>query len=232
VWRLLQLQVKLMAGLCEHCNHKHLGAEVCHNSNNRQHLCGCRGTKETGTINLCEGEGAMDKDVEVVEGCAPKAKALEALGLRVSRVNVKETDEGASNGEATIVGLAVSEASELVPVVGQEVALRTAADGRKQVGVLRSITFKAGKDGKPGAVSMKVGGGRGLDAFVGLSVKVAAMQMELIDRKTGEVTAVAAEAKPCRDCGHPWNTRPAKKRADGHKRETGKCFCGCGEMKV
>lgn len=169
--------------------------------------------------------------VEVVDGRDPKAKALEALGFRVSKVAVGETDDGGSRGEATIVGHGVKLAADLIGAVGQEVALNTAADGRRQVGTLRQITFTAGKDGKPGAVKMKVGGGRGLDAFVGVGVKVEALQLSLLDRP-GTLKAVAAtEAKPCRECGHGWNTARPKKAANGHRRETGKCHCGCAGMR-
>lgn len=40
--------------ICDACNHVHLGEGVCHNSENRSHLCGCTGTKES-VVNLCGG---------------------------------------------------------------------------------------------------------------------------------------------------------------------------------
>jgi len=124
-------------------------------------------------------DNGKDQDVEVVQGIDPKAKAIAALGFRVSKVGVKETDGGGTQGDATVVGMAVSEASDLIPVLGQEVALGTAGDGRRHVGLLRSITFAAGKDDKPGKVTIKVTGGRGLDLLVGVGVKVTRLQQEL-----------------------------------------------------
>jgi hypothetical protein len=172
--------VKPRAGRCEHCDHKHLGAEVCHNSKNRQHLCGCRGTKETGTINLCEGEGAMAKDVEVVEGSDPKAKALEALGFRVSRVTVKETEDGGKSGDATVIGIGFTQGAALVGAIGEGVELASNGGDRRQKATLRSITFKAGKDGKPGSTTLKVTGAAELDDAIGSVVKVKPLQMSLL----------------------------------------------------
>jgi hypothetical protein len=156
-----------------------------------------------------------------------KEVALEALGFRVSGVGLKETEDGSSKAVATVVGVGAAAASELIPALGREVDLRTAADGRRQVGMLHEINFRAGKDGKPGSVRMKIGGGRGLDAFIGVQIKVAATQGALFD-----AAASMSNGKPCRECGHGWNTQKPKKRADGHRRETGKCVCGCVEMKI
>lgn len=165
---------------------------------------------------------SKSEGVEVIDGKSPKADALVALGLRVSKVAVGETDDGGQRGEATIVGLGAANAIDLVGAIGQEVALNTAADDRRQVGTLRQIAFSAGKDGKPGKVTLKVTGGKGLDSFVGVAVKCEALQLPL-DLKAG--------ARPCRECGHGWNSAKPKKAANGHKRETGKCFCGCAGMK-
>lgn len=68
--------------ICEHCDHVHLGADVCHNSENREHLCGCKGTKETGKVNLCEREeSSMSENVEVVEGNAPAPRRKKGPAL-------------------------------------------------------------------------------------------------------------------------------------------------------
>lgn len=159
---------------------------------------------------------------ENVDGKSPKADALVALGLRVSKVAVVGTDDAGQRGEATVVGMGAANAIDLVGSVGQEVALNTAADGRRQVGMLRMIQFSAGKDGKPGKVTLKVTGGKGLDSFVGVAVKCEALQLPL-DLK--------ASSRPCRDCGHGKNTKPKGKKLDGHGGKTGKCFCGCAEMR-
>ena len=55
----------------------------------------------------------------------------------------------------------------------------TSAGDRKQRAILRSITFKAGKDGKPGTTTMKVTGAETLDEAIGLAVKVRALQSVL-----------------------------------------------------
>ena len=34
------------------------------------------------------------------------------------------------------------------------------------------------------------------------------------------------------DCRHGKNTRPNGKKMDGHGGKSGRCFCGCVEMKV
>lgn len=155
--------------ICEHCNHVHLGAAACHNSERRDHLCGCIGTADTGKVNLCDhtkGDDTMAKE-------SPE----EALGFRVSRVTVKETEDGGKSGDATVVGVGFSHAAALIDNIGEGVELK-AGDNRQRA-VLRSITFKAGKDGKPGTTTLKVTGAAELDDHIGRSVKVKALQMDL-----------------------------------------------------
>jgi hypothetical protein len=119
------------------------------------------------------------QETEVVHGKDPKAKAAEALGFRVSRVMVKETDDGGKTGDATIVGAGFTKGSALIDAIGEGVELRSHGDMRRQKATLRSITFKAGKNGAPGTTTMKVTGAAELEEAIGTAVKVKALQMNL-----------------------------------------------------
>jgi len=158
--------------ICEHCDHVHLGT-TCHNSEHRSHLCGCISTAESSKVNLCDhtkGDDTMAKET-------PE----EALGFRVSRVTVKETDDGGKSGDATVVGVGFTQASALIDNIGEGVELK--AGQNRQRAVLRSITFKAGKDGKPGTTTLKVTGASELEEHIGRAVKVLALQMDLPDAR-------------------------------------------------
>ena len=120
-----------------------------------------------------------DQGTEVVHGGDPKAKAAEALGFRVTRVMVKETDDGGKSGDATIVGAGFTQGSSLIESIGEGVELKSNGDMRRQKATLRSITFKAGKNGSPGTTTMKVTGAAELEEAIGSSVNVKALQMNL-----------------------------------------------------
>jgi len=119
------------------------------------------------------------ENVEVVDGKDPKAKAMEAMGFRVSRVTVKETEDGGKSGDATVVGIGHTQGAALIEAIGAGVELRSNGGSRRQKATLRSITFKAGKDGKPGSTTLKVTGAAELDDAIGSVVKVSALQMNL-----------------------------------------------------
>jgi hypothetical protein len=70
---------------CSLCGHTHLGDDVCHNSENRDHLCGCRGTPETARLNLCDESGSKRRGW--------KAPAPPANGLMCSWCGAVEFDE-------------------------------------------------------------------------------------------------------------------------------------------
>lgn len=83
------------AVICEHCDHVHLGApgEACHNSENREHLCGCTGTPES-VVNLCERSDTMAKkgSGEKVNGQVVLSK--ETRSLKVILTNKERLDLG------------------------------------------------------------------------------------------------------------------------------------------
>ena len=145
---------------CYACAHVHIGESRCFHSDGKESLCNCT-TNQEGP--------AMAKNAT--------STPAEDLGFRVSRVTVKETDDGGKSGDATVIGVGFTQAAGLIDVIGEGVELR-AADNRQRA-ILRSITFKAGKDGKPGTTTLKVMGGADLDGQIGRTVKVTALQMEM-----------------------------------------------------
>jgi hypothetical protein len=185
---------------CEHCNHRHLSEAVCHNSENREHLCGCLGTKETGHINLCnerstamkkahslknrpdhKSAAAGERATDAGENKAPARRVTASpIGMRISKCNMKESSGGGADGVATVVGIAIAQGRDLVECLGQDVQLKTADDGRKLNGTLRSIQFTASKDDKPARVSLKVSGGRQLDSLIGVGVRIEPLQKSLL----------------------------------------------------
>ena len=156
------------------------------------------------------------------------------FGLTIRRIGLKPGPESGGIAEATLIGMPIHEAQDLIPHLGQEVSLKTAG-GRSQVGILRQMVFTAGKDDKPTRVQLKVSGSRGIDAMIDVGVTVESRQLSLLEKAGVHPTVAASattETTPCRECGHGWNTRGKKKKPNGHRRETGRCFCGCQEMKL
>lgn len=96
--------------------------------------------------------------------------------LHVSSAAVKETDDG--NVSTITLGAVSANAAELIPLVGEEVILRTPGQqGRSFHGSLTALLVKDSKTGPE--VTLKVTGATDLNGLVGTNVTVEAAQMAL-----------------------------------------------------
>lgn len=96
--------------------------------------------------------------------------------LHVSAAAVKETDDG--NIETITLGAVSINAADLIPLVGEEVVLKTpGAKGRSFHGCLRALLVKDSKHGPE--VTLKVEGGTDLNGLVGTNVTIEAAQIPL-----------------------------------------------------
>jgi hypothetical protein len=208
------------AVICDHCNHVHLGAAACHNSERRDHLCGCKGTAETGKVNICDKETTMatktngkDQDgFENVDGNAPAEKKakLTTAGLRVSSCNVVEdAGDGSAKAEATIIGVAHG----MTRLVGSTIQIETMDGVRRFSAQCRSVTISEAKTEGLRTVKIKASGGRELDALVGRQVKVSKSQQELPLNVRDEVEAEEGAAP----VGDPYG-QPRRARGKGGKK--------------
>lgn len=96
--------------------------------------------------------------------------------LHVSSAAVKETEDG--NVSTITLGAVSAHASELIPLVGEQVILRTPGQqGRSFGGSLSALLVKDTKSGPE--VTVKVVGGTVLNGLVGTNVEIEAAQIPL-----------------------------------------------------
>lgn len=96
--------------------------------------------------------------------------------LHASACSVKETEDG--NLAALTLGAVSINAADLIPLVGEQIVLRTPGQKARSFG--GSVTALLVKDGKHGPeVTMKIAGAVELNSLVGTNVTIEAAQMDL-----------------------------------------------------